>query len=245
MSFRHAFTPARSREPKLDPSRAAGCSPASLEGPRAARRLLQTKRAREHDRRTVRTLPTPREVALAWSSNGRWLRFSRAVFPRHAMRGQPSLSRARGRMRLAPRRGSFGGDRSRSEALPQPDRPGHPLSLARGDAGWWCRLRQALIRAPRYVLADELRGDRVVRTRAASRVPPRRGARSAAPKVPSIEGSPSSESCGSSTTCPQFVEYSLAPLQLRAHADPDGIRARREARPRDASPALRARPASA
>jgi len=57
------------------------------------------------------------------------------------------LVTGQGPQRLAPRRGSFGGDRSRSEALPQPDRPGHPLSLIRDVASWWCRRCQALASA--------------------------------------------------------------------------------------------------
>jgi hypothetical protein len=186
MSFRLAFTPVRSREPRLDPPKSAGCSPAPIEGPRAARRLLQSKRPASTTDRTVRALPTPRKVALAWSIlwqvaplRGRVAAGSRAWPTEH--------SRARGRRGL--RLGA-----APSEAIarvpklcPNPiDSDTHCRSLVTSPAGGADDVRRS--QAPLYKLADGRRGDRVARTRAASRVPPRRGARSAAPKVPSIEG---------------------------------------------------------
>lgn len=142
MSFRPAFTPARSRVPRLDHSCGAGSSPAARRPATCRSPTSAIETTREHDRRSPRTLPTPREVALAWSSL--WqvaLRVLRRFrFP--DLLSQPSVSRARGRMRLAPRRGTSVGDRSLSGALPQPDRPGHPMSLARDADGRWCRRRQ-------------------------------------------------------------------------------------------------------
>lgn len=72
MSFRPAFTPARSRVPRLDHSCGAGSSPAARRPATCRSPTSAIETTREHDRRSPRTLPTPREVALAWSSFGRW-----------------------------------------------------------------------------------------------------------------------------------------------------------------------------
>jgi hypothetical protein len=81
-------------------------------------------------------------------------------------------------------------------ASPQPDRLGHLLSPHVTIAGWSClyrgdRLSVSLSRARLaptavaiFASPDPL--SRILRERAASRVPPRRGARSAAPEVPSV-----------------------------------------------------------
>jgi len=186
MSFRLAFTLVRSREPRLDPPTSAGCSPAPIEGPRAARRLLQSNRPASTTDRTVRALPTPRKVALAWSSCGRWRRVE-AAFPRVLVRGQPRFhgpgaAEACASARLLRRRSlAF-----RSFAPTRSTRTPICRSLVTSPAGGADDVRRS--QAPLYEIADGRRGDRVARTRAASRVPPRRGARSAAPKVPSIEG---------------------------------------------------------
>lgn len=143
MSFRPAFTSTRSRVSRLDRSRARGCSPrdASTATCRSPTSAIET--TREHDRRTVRALPTLREVALSPSYDGRWRRDLRPALSRVAEGLANRAFHGPGaEARLAPRWfGSSGGDRSRSEALPQPDRLGHPMSLARRAAGWWCRLR--------------------------------------------------------------------------------------------------------
>lgn len=67
MSFRPAFTPARSRDPGLDLSGGAGSSPAARRPATCRSPTSAIETTREHDRRSPRTLPTPREVALAWS----------------------------------------------------------------------------------------------------------------------------------------------------------------------------------
>jgi hypothetical protein len=68
VSFRLAFTPARSREPGLDPSSTASSSLVMGREATCRSSTSAIKTARKHDRGTVRTLPTPREVAFAWSS---------------------------------------------------------------------------------------------------------------------------------------------------------------------------------
>jgi len=110
-----------------------------------------------------------------------------AAFPRVLVRGQPSLSRARGRRGLRLGAAPPEAIARVPKLCPNPiDSDTHCRSLVTSPAGGADDIRRS--QAPLYKLADGRRGDRVVRTRAASRVPPRRGARSAAPKVPSIEG---------------------------------------------------------
>jgi len=110
-----------------------------------------------------------------------------AAFPRVLVRGQPSLSRARGRRGLRLGAAPPEAIARVPKLCPNPiDSDTHCRSLVTSPAGGADDIRRS--QAPLYKLADGRRGDRAVRTRAASRVPPRRGARSAAPKVPSIEG---------------------------------------------------------
>jgi len=143
MSFRLAFTPVRSREPRLDHPKSTGCSPAPLEGPRAARRLLQSKRPASTTDRTVRALPTPREVAFAWSilwqvarRRGRVSTGSRAL--------PTEISRARGRKGLRLGAAPPEAIARVPKLCPNPIDPDTHLSLARDVAGWWCRRCQAL-----------------------------------------------------------------------------------------------------
>jgi hypothetical protein len=124
---------------------------------------------------------------------------------------QPTeISRARGLRRLSPTRG-FPPPRSLAvEASPQPDRPGHLMSRARGDAGRSClHRRSARTEHPCYALASEPRLRRT-RPRAASCDLPRRRPRSAAPEVPSIAGPPRERLVSFSTNCPQPVDWRSA-----------------------------------
>lgn len=76
-------------------------------------------------------------------------------------------------------------------ASPQPDRLGHLMSRTRGDAGWSSRRRRASrLERPVDELARRALLSQRTPCRAASRNPPRRGSRSAAPKVPSVPGPP-------------------------------------------------------
>lgn len=127
-------------------------------------------------------------------------------------------------MRLAPRRGTSGSDRSRPGALPQPDRPGHPMSLARDADGRWCRRCQTpcgrlATSSPTNVAetAPLVPGPPHAFLREEERDPPHPGC------LPSRDD-PHPRACEPSTTCPQAVEYSPTPLQPELAPSPDGAR---------------------
>lgn len=80
-----------------------------------------------------------------------------------------------------------------SRAWPQPDWPGHLLSLARDLPGRSGRFARSSLPGVGSAFAGSTSPDtrlRFVSGRAASRTPPRRGVRSAAPEVPSFAKSP-------------------------------------------------------
>lgn len=99
MSFRSAFTSTRSRVSRLDPPRDAGFSPVPLEGPRAARRLLQSKRFVSTTAELFEPCPPRVRSPSRGARTAGGAAFDFAL-PRRVMRGQPSMSRARGRRGL-------------------------------------------------------------------------------------------------------------------------------------------------
>ena len=106
-------------------------------------------------------------------------------------------------------------DRSRQKLHPNPIGSDTSLSQARG-ATSWRTVDTGRVSAPFDELArrtplsrcsfPEVRGERTLRDRAASRVPPRRGARFAAPEVPSVIGH-LFRGLPLSTGCPQSVDW--------------------------------------
>jgi hypothetical protein len=174
-----------------------------------------TKSIYEHDRRTVRTPRTVSAVAHQHSSSRGWLRWSQidrdlTVASRWSAASREFTGQGpEARWRVAPHCLVLLPLRSLATgALPQPDRPGHLLSQARGAAGWSLPPRQGLVSEPLfYEPAGRPPLSRRAPFRAASHATPRRAACSATPKVPSIAGrAPSGAVPPSSTICPQPVE---------------------------------------
>jgi len=152
-----------------------------------------------------------RQASIVRRPDGLRLHFSQSLAARCIHAADPAeVSRVRGRVgsrlyrRLPPRLPA-------AEASPQPDRLGHLVSRARDDKGWRPMPsgaehssapvtsppdKPAFARSPfRSGLSPASRSQqaplqRPAGARAASRVPPRRGARSAAPEVPSIDELP-------------------------------------------------------
>lgn len=168
---------------------------------------------REHDRRTVRTLRTRREVALAPSSDRRWLRVGRPRF-RGAFPAWPTeVSWVRGRRCFRVARPPSRSDRSPPKLCPSPiasdtscrslvvTSAGGAVAARRSDE----RRLRARRRTPRK---------RAARARAASRDPPRRGSRSAAPEVPSADEYPPVRGLPSlPQAVPSLGRTSMTPLQ--------------------------------
>jgi len=159
------------------------------EGPRAARRLLQSKRPASTTERAARTLLTRREVALASSSSCRWRRHENGRFRSASPAWPTEVSWVRDRRCLRIARPPPRDDRSSSKLCPNPIASGTScrslVVTSAGGADAARRSDERRLRARRRTPRK-----RAVRTRAASRDPPRRGSRSAAPEVPSADEYP-------------------------------------------------------
>jgi hypothetical protein len=150
-----------------------------------------------------------RDLSIATLSCG-WQRFFRSAASQDVT-GQGSRRGQLASARHLPPRSLAGG------ASPQPDRLGHLLSLPMTRTGWSCLRRGDPGGTPHISEPDvNRRSDRHLPgtfrlrgsawERAASRAPPRRGARSAAPEVPSVAGFPLPGVAVPSPSCPQPVE---------------------------------------
>jgi hypothetical protein len=143
MGFRPAFTRlARARRARPE-VRTQVVHPRRAGGPRAARRLLQSLRPAsttiEPFEPCAPDVRSPSRRACSQVASRGDVRVSARVssVANRGVMGQ-------GPQMLSPRAASFEKRSLAFEALPQPDRLGHPLSLARGDVGRWCRRRPTL-----------------------------------------------------------------------------------------------------
>jgi hypothetical protein len=118
------------------------------------------------------------------------------------------MSRARGRLSRLPREsgGSSRRDRSRWELFPNPIGSDTPCRGLVATPAGVAVVVGSLVERPVDELARRARSRRARLCRAASRDPPRRGSRYAAPEVPSILGPPRERWAPPSTDCPQTVD---------------------------------------
>lgn len=193
--FRRAFALRCSRTEKLDPQRLRGQRCPGSRGPCAACRLLQSKRSSSTTAGSIKPRSPCPGPPPSTASN----RPSRPLSQPQEPAGRVALllsklGQPRGHRSGAKRRGSIQHPLLpprflTMEAYPQPDRLEHLLSQTRFDTG----MENPAPRSLPYESLHELARQphfRSIAFRTASRTPSRKEMRSAASKVPSINGPP-------------------------------------------------------